>query len=77
MTESCRSSIILEEFFQIARISNPATERLKSCVRKAIPYAPTCRRRSKVSLWVFPSKAIEMFSGGFDHLPPSLLKRNQ
>ena len=77
MTEPCRGSIILEEFFQISGISNPATERLMSSVRKAIPYASTCRRRSKVSLWVFPLKAIEMFGGGFDHLPPILLKRNQ
>ena len=77
MTEPCRDSIIMEEFFQISGISNPATKRLKSSARKAKPYASTCRRRSKVRLWVFHSKAIEMFGGGFDHLPPILLKRNQ
>ena len=27
--------------------------------------------------WGFPSKAIEMLGGGFDHLSPSLRKRNQ
>ena len=27
--------------------------------------------------WGFPSKAIEMLGGGFDHLPPCLRKRNQ
>ena len=36
----------MKEFFQISGISNPATERLKSSVRKAIPYASTCRRQS-------------------------------
>ena len=69
MTEPCRGSIIMEEFFQIFGISNPATERLKNSVRKAIPYA--CRRRSNVTLWVFPSKAIECMVAGSTTCHPS------
>ena len=67
MTEPCRGSIIMEEFFQSSGISNPATERLKSSVRKAIPYASTCRRWSKVS----PRRRLKCLVAGSTTCHPS------
>ena len=40
----------MTKFFQIAWMSSPATDRLKSSAKKAMPYVPLCRRWSKVSL---------------------------
>ena len=131
----------MTEFFQIVGMLIPATERLKSSVRKAKPCGPRWQRWSMVSPsgpwvveepaflmdaamplksnglfegstrwwwrflrsllmvqscwaeqavncllkacaiafgleWVFPSKVIEIFGGGFDLLPPSLCSRD-
>ena len=48
---------IMMEFFLIARMSTPATERLKSSVREARPCSPRWRRWSTVKLFHHPGQA--------------------
>ena len=59
----CLQIRIMTEFFQIAGMSTPATDRLKSSIRKARPCSPRWRRWSMVSPlgpWVVEEPAFLM-----------------